>query len=393
MHRLHAITGEFTDRRTEREFRASILPEVQRSSRLTLIVAGLVTSLFIISDYSFVGLGWPFYPALISMRLIVIGTCFVLAIVLSRSDALLDRAWVYSVAPFVVSTGVFVVAALRPQTLPTQITAVAIVLVAIYLFAPNVMRGMFAASAYLSLGFLLCARYLVDAPVPILISIAILLTLANIVGYFAARRIARLQRQQFAMLMDERRSKERLVREVMRREELEQRLREFAETDGLTGLSNRRHFLEHASVALTAAQSRGEPFCLCMIDIDNFKGINDGWGHVVGDTVLVAVARTCERVFGADAPLARFGGEEFVAALPGRDLEAAGTAAERLRAAVAKLRIGDEAAAPAVTVTVGVAASLAADGNLSPLIARADAALYEGKRRGRNTVVTTSAAA
>ncbi|MBN9021101.1 MAG: diguanylate cyclase [Rhizobiales bacterium] len=387
MYELRPVTGEFADRRTERAFRASILPEVQRSTRLTLTVAGLVTAFFIISDFSFVGFGWPFYPALLAMRLVVIATCLVLAVVLSRSEALLDHAWVYSVTPFVVATGVFAVAALRPQTLPTQITAVAVVILAIYLFAPNVMRGMFASSGYLSLGFLFSAWYFADAAPAILISIAILLMLSNVVGYFAARRIARLQRQQFALLLDERRSKERLLEEVARREALEQQLRDLAETDGLTRLSNRRHFLEEAAATLVTAQASGVPFSLCMIDLDDFKAINDGWGHGIGDAVLVAVAGTCARVFGSDVPLARFGGEEFVVALPGLDLAAAAAAAERLRTEVAGLRLEGGPPALRVTITVGVAMARAGETQLALVIARADAALYEGKRRGRDTVV------
>lgn len=374
----------------ERAFRASVLPEVQRDSRLALTVATLLTFLFIFSDYAFVGSAWPF-PLLLAMRILLASACAALAFHLYRSDALLDRAWVYSIVPVGVATSVFIVAAYRPQTLPTQLTAVIIVIMACYLFAPNVMRGMVASSLYMSVGFLLSAWYWA-APAPgLLIAFAILLTLTNVVGYFAARRIARLQRQQFAILMDERRSKERLVKEVQRREELEQRLRDLAETDGLTGLSNRRHFLENAGAALTAARAGGAPFSLCMVDVDNFKAINDGFGHGFGDIVLVAVAETCTRVFGADVPIARFGGEEFVAALPGRNLAEAVAAAERLRVEVASIRLDDVPAAPGVTVTVGVAGSRGEDAGLSPLIARADAALYEGKRRGRNTVVSSSA--
>jgi len=386
MHRLHPITAEFPDPGMERDFRASILPEVQRSSRLTLIVAALLTVLFIISDYSFIGFGWPFYPPLVAMRLATIVLYVGLALYLYRSDALLDRAWVYSIAAVWVATGSFLVVALRPHTLPSQVTAVGIVIMAIYLFVPNVMRGMLVSSAYLSVGFLFSAWHFAEAPAAILLRICILLILANVVGYFAARRMARLQRQQFALLMDERRSKERLVREVMRREALEQQLRDLAETDGLTGLSNRRHLLETAA-ALRAAQGAGEPFSLCMIDIDNFKQINDGWGHGLGDAVLKLVADACVRAFGDDMPIGRFGGEEFVVALPGRDLAAARAGAERLRVAVEALRVADGPAALRVTVTTGLTQLRPGETDLSAALARADAALYEGKRRGRNVVL------
>ena len=386
MYRLHSVTGEFLDRPTERAFRASVLPEVQRDSRLTLTVATLLTFLFIFSDYAFVGSAWPF-PLLLAMRIVVALVCAGLAVYLYRSDALLDSAWIYSIAPVMVASAVFIVAAYRPQTLPTQLTAVIIVIMACYLFAPNVMRGMLASSAYLSVGFLLSAWYWADTTPGLLIAFAILLILTNIVGYFAARRVARLQRRQFALLMEERRSKERLEAEVVRREALERQLRDLAETDGLTGLSNRRHLIQVAHAALETARGRGAPLSLCMIDLDDFKGINDGWGHGVGDTVLMAVAKACTQVFGGDALIGRFGGEEFVAALPGRDLAAATEAAEQLRAEVAGLSFEDAQETLRVTVTVGVATVRLDEVELAPAIARADAALYEGKRRGRNTVV------
>ena len=391
MYRLHPITAEFVDKATEREFRASILPEVQRASRLTLTVAALLTVLFIISDYSFLGFDWPFYPPLVAMRVATIAIYVGLALYLFRSDALLDRAWVYSVPAVVVATGVFLVAALRPQTLPTQVTAVGIVIMAIYLLVPNVMRGMLASCAYLSVGFLLASWYFADADGPVLLRISILLVLANVVGYFAARRIARLQRQQFALLLDERRSKDRLVREVARREAVEQQLRDLAETDDLTGLSNRRHFLETAGAALRAAEGRGVPSSLCMIDVDEFKRINDSFGHGVGDEVLKRVAAACERVFGADVPIGRFGGEEFVVALPGMDIGAAKEAAERLRRDVAALRVADGPDTLRVTVTAGVTTVKPGEGDLSAALTRADAALYDGKRRGRDIVVADGA--
>ena len=392
MYRLHTITGEFLDRGVERDFRASVLPEVQRTTRLTLTVAALLTVLFMVSDYSFLGLDWPFFPPLVLMRLAIIAVLLGLGLYLFRSDALLDRAWVYSLAPLMVSTGVFIVAALRPQTLPTQVTAVGIVVMAIYLFAPNVMRGMLATSAYLSVGFLFSAWYFADASAAVLLRIGILLILANVVGYFAALRVARLQRQQFALLMDERRSKDRLVIEVDRREALERRLRDLAETDGLTGLSNRRHFIEIAETALKAARARGEPFSLAMIDVDHFKSINDNWGHRLGDDMLKLVAEACVTVFGADVPVGRFGGEEFVVALPGVAVEGATAAAERLRGAVSALRAEDGPPDLHVTVTIGIAGVRPEEPDLSTALARADAALYEGKRRGRDVVVADGGA-
>lgn len=387
MYSLHPITGEFLDRGTERAFRASVLPEVQHSTRLTLAVAAVLITLYMILDYGLTGLNWPFYPALLTMRLVVIAICLGLSVYLSRSDALIDNAWVYSIAPIAVSTGVCMVAALRPETVPVQVTATGIIIIAVYLFVPNVMSGILATSAYLSLGFLFAVWYWADAPASSLITIVLLTVVANVVGFFTARRMNRLQRQQFALLLEERRSKERLVREVMRREALEQQLRDLAETDGLTGLSNRRHFLGSATAALAAAREGGATFGLAMIDVDNFKRINDSFGHGIGDEVLKRVADACVEVFGTDVPIGRFGGEEFVVALPATEIAVAREAAERLRSAVERLMLEGGPEALRVTVTIGLALVGGDEETLSSALARADAALYEGKRRGRNVVV------
>ncbi len=390
MHQLHPITAEFGDGRIEREFRASVLHEVQRDSRLTLIVAAVLTVMFLISDYIFLGLSAPFYP-LLAVRVVVTLGCLFLAILLGSSDALLTRPWLYSAAPVLVASSAFVVAWLRPETtLTTQLVAVVIVVMAIYLFAPNLMWGMVGSSLYLSVGFLFSAWYWVGASSGLVVAFGILLVLANAVGYFAARRVARLQRRQFALLVEERHSKHRLMDEVARREALEQRLRDMAQTDDLTGLSNRRHFLDSAEAALLAAREAGSRFSLCMIDIDNFKAINDQWGHGCGDRVLRSVAEACRQTLGSRVPIGRFGGEEFVAALPDTDLEQARMIAERLRAKVSDLRFYGELVPLRVTVTIGISEARPHEAALEPVLDRADAALYEGKRSGRNIVVDAS---
>jgi diguanylate cyclase (GGDEF)-like protein len=161
----------------------------------------------------------------------------------------------------------------------------------------------------------------------------------------------------------------------------------MAQTDDLTGLSNRRHFVDSAQAALLVAREAGAPFSLCMIDIDNFKKINDQWGHACGDRVLRRVAEACREALGAGVPIGRFGGEEFVAALPGTGLDEARLVAERLRTTISELRFDGEPAAVRVTVTIGVSEVPAQEAELEPVLDRADAALYEGKRSGRNVVV------
>lgn len=163
-------------------------------------------------------------------------------------------------------------------------------------------------------------------------------------------------------------------------------LRRQAETDALTGLSNRRHFLALTQSALFRAATLGEPVSLLMFDLDHFKEINDTYGHQAGDTVLREVARCLHGTLRERDTVGRLGGEEFGILLPGLDGPAAVRVAHRLRRAVAALRPGNMP----ITASLGVATG--ADG-VDALLARADEGLYAAKRAGRNRVGCRDASA
>jgi diguanylate cyclase (GGDEF)-like protein len=166
------------------------------------------------------------------------------------------------------------------------------------------------------------------------------------------------------------------------------RLEAQASLDPLTGLYNRRH-LSVLVEELAAAVVRQESACVLMLDVDNFKQINDAHGHFVGDRVLVSLARLLKRNSrSTDVPL-RYGGDEFLVLLVGMDAAAGAEAAERLRAAVARSKITSDEVEVNVTISVGVAC-IPADGQMefSAMIASADAALYAAKQTGRDRVVT-----
>ncbi|MEZ4399839.1 MAG: GGDEF domain-containing protein [Kofleriaceae bacterium] len=158
--------------------------------------------------------------------------------------------------------------------------------------------------------------------------------------------------------------------------------------DGLTGVHNKRHFLEVLERELGAAVRHGTALALIMIDIDHFKQINDTHGHLAGDAALKELCRRLRPAVGATALLARYGGEEFAAVLPATDHAGALAVAEALRAAVAAgpFQHGD-LAIPA-TISLGVACvDHAAPGQPVDLIKRADEQLYAAKRAGRNRVM------
>jgi len=163
-------------------------------------------------------------------------------------------------------------------------------------------------------------------------------------------------------------------------------IRDLAVRDVLTGLPNRRHFMEQGDHLLRLAERGRHPAGLLMLDIDHFKRVNDQLGHASGDQVLQEVARRMAASLRDTDLVARLGGEEFAIVLPDAGPEAVAAAAERVRAAIAAEPVALEGREPhAVTISLG-SAQLGPGDTLEGLLARADAALYRAKGEGRNRV-------
>ena len=177
------------------------------------------------------------------------------------------------------------------------------------------------------------------------------------------------------------REAERQLRESLEREQV------LARTDGLTGLINRRHFLELAEHECAVAQRYGQPLAAVLFDIDGFKKINDSLGHLAGDKILKEVARRAgEQLRSADV-LARYGGEEFIVLVPEGTAQSALVVAERIRKGIAEEDIHTIAGTVAVSISAGVGEIQSNSDTLEDLIRRADQALYDAKGKGRNCTV------
>ena len=175
--------------------------------------------------------------------------------------------------------------------------------------------------------------------------------------------------------------------DITERKLLEEELRRQAHVDYLTGIYNRRHFMERAEQELSRAHRYAKPLSMLMLDIDHFKQINDRHGHKVGDTVLKAVADLSQATFRDVDIVGRLGGEEFAALLPETDQPAALEAAARLRATIANARIPLPGAPPvSFSVSIGVSSMDSPEDNIDALLQRADKALYKAKDSGRNRV-------
>jgi diguanylate cyclase (GGDEF)-like protein len=169
--------------------------------------------------------------------------------------------------------------------------------------------------------------------------------------------------------------------------ETKRRLHEETRLDALTGLHNRRAFEEMIQREVQLAARDNMPLTLLMMDLDHFKQLNDTWGHALGDRALRTFGGVLLTVTGSGDAVARLGGEEFAILLPGRSGPSALTIAERLRATVEGLRLSEGEELVHFTVSVGVSSLLPGERNFEPMLRRADRALYEVKRSGRNRVL------
>jgi diguanylate cyclase (GGDEF)-like protein len=168
--------------------------------------------------------------------------------------------------------------------------------------------------------------------------------------------------------------------------ELGRVLAEQARTDSLTGALNRRA-MEEAALRETARSMRyGYGLCMIVLDVDNFKQLNDARGHAAGDCALQALVAQIKTMLRENDLLARTGGEEFTILLPDTPANAGIVAAERVRHAIEALEVPFEGEAIRITVSAGVAQFDPSQGGWEAMMRRADTAMYEAKERGRNSV-------
>ncbi len=156
--------------------------------------------------------------------------------------------------------------------------------------------------------------------------------------------------------------------------------------DPLSGVANRRAFLDRAAALLVRQETDHEPLAMLLFDLDHFKQINDRFGHALGDTVLQTFAGTASQTLGADVLFARIGGEEFASCLPVGDLDEAYAIADRVRRNFAAMaaRFGNETLSPSVSVGVTLACEPCV--GVTELLSIVDRALYRAKELGRNRV-------
>jgi diguanylate cyclase (GGDEF)-like protein len=170
----------------------------------------------------------------------------------------------------------------------------------------------------------------------------------------------------------------------VKNEQLFRETRELSLRDSLTGCFNRRHALETLENELRRSKRSGNPLSIVMLDVDHFKTINDQYGHVRGDDLLRSVGALVARVLRGSDIRCRYGGDEFLIILPDTPLLGAEQVAECLRREIGTIEVAAGEQRIAITVSLGVTTAVLGETSVRNFIDRADAALYDAKRKGRN---------
>ncbi|MDD2101140.1 GGDEF domain-containing protein [Pseudomonas putida] len=179
-----------------------------------------------------------------------------------------------------------------------------------------------------------------------------------------------------------------IAEDITDKKQLESELQRLATTDALTSSSNRRHFFEGAEQEFEQARQQGTPLSFLMLDIDDFKVINDTYGHQEGDNVLQHIADSGRAALRRGDLFGRIGGEEFAAVFPGCTPQMALQVAERVQREIQSLSFNHDGQTFGITVSQGLTSLTAEDESVENLFARADAAMYEAKRQGKNRIIT-----
>jgi diguanylate cyclase (GGDEF)-like protein len=177
--------------------------------------------------------------------------------------------------------------------------------------------------------------------------------------------------------------------DITQRKQLEEELNRQAQLDYLTGLPNRRSFMERGVVELSRTQRYDNSMSILMLDIDLFKQINDVYGHQVGDQVLKTLAMIFQEVLRNEDITGRLGGEEFGVVLPETGIDKAAEVAERLREVISTTEVSLPMGLKIhFTASIGIAALENKNSNFNMLLNESDKALYRAKQAGRNRVST-----
>lgn len=386
---LHPLSARFIDAETERAFRTSEAFTTRRHLRVALAAWAFLLMLFAIPDYLALNGTGEAFQGLIAMRFAIASLVVAFVLLTYWRPQLCDNDPALAALQAIGISGFFLVYLLRPDVAAYNVATTLVMIVGIYLLLPNLLTWATVLAGYLAIGSLVSIRIALDVDATELVSIGVMLSLPILVGLLVAHRLQLLRRRQFALLAQAQATNAELAEEVRWRRRLEQELERQAGTDLLTGLYNRRGYEPLLEREFQRVTRHGGDLTVALLDLDHFKALNDEHGHDAGDQVLQQLAERWSETLRAPDIIGRLGGEEFIVIMPDTTLDSGVKSMERLRNETASTPLAIDGEPLAVTVTIGIATREPDDNSATPMLRRADKALYRGKEAGRNTVISS----
>lgn len=368
---LHRLKLEFRSAETERKFQLHHLERSKTSLRMTLVFCSIFYVAFALTDIGVLGYTRVTLLLLLARMLVAATAMGGLFLVQTRPDSIVACQGAATAAELVGMATFMLVVHYRPTEIPWHAMSMCIMLIVVYIFIPNrlvISLSIAFATTASFIAIVVCLGTLKRAD---MVTMSMLLLLANSFGLVAARRYQRVWREEY---------------------KVQSLLTHLSVRDHLTGCYNRRH-LNEVLLAAELARSRRHrlSFAIILCDIDHFKSINDAYGHLCGDAVLRSFAILLQTVTRQHVDsVVRYGGEEFLLLLPQTNRPGAEALAERLRHSFQELPIDYAGHRIAATASFGVLAVSVADCEKDvseeAIIAAVDDLLYRSKRTGRNNV-------
>lgn len=378
-------SGEFVEPAVEAAYRQHVERPTARSLVIGLRVWAFLLITFGLLDY--MALGWSEgFVHLMGARLFSASLLMLLDWRLRYKPRLATEGYAVTALQVIGFVLFFLIYIIRPDIVSWSIGVTLIILISLYIFIPNRVVLSNISAGFGIVGTVYTVSLHAIAP-GLLIGLTVVLLFPAVVGYAAALRLQISARQQYALYSETVRINTSLQEEIKRREHLELELKLQATTDPLTGLFNRRHYEAMFRREQDRLQRHGAPLSLCVVDLDYFKKINDEHGHDMGDEVLKHVSHLFVDTLRHSDIVGRFGGEEFILLLPDTELANALQVVERLRGQLQSTCVACGDVQIMLTATFAVTQVTAEDSSIEEVIRRADKALYEGKKAGRNRVV------
>jgi diguanylate cyclase (GGDEF)-like protein len=381
---IHRVTGEFVDEETEHRYRLDVMAShAQLYGRIAIGIA-IAIPLYAVMDELSLGVGPTWWWLVVARLAATLAVLELYRRLRTNPLQFAERRGLRLVAAVqaLVFAVVILACALRPEDAATSALSLAVIVLGATVIVPGRFRSQMLIAMAAFTSFVVMAQVRFQDPPLQLAPLISNLTLALVWAVAILSITNRGQRRRWSAVLAEQDTNRRLHEELAHAAELRRELQQLARQDALTGAANRREFLRVAQEHLR--DRRGGPGCsVLLLDVDRFKSVNDSFGHAAGDVALVQLVRSTNDVIRSEDLVARLGGEEFAVLLPGADTSRAVEVADRVRAGIT-MDSRSEVAGP-LTVSIGVATAAVGD-TAESILARADAAMYQVKRRGGDGV-------